>query len=382
MFKKFLVTLLCSGLYAAEQGDQLHKTMESEASITAPSCDGATLAQQGQMATCSVYAPERFSWDELVSLSKNNPIYREHDGLLLQFSIVNAQELVQAWPGPFQIISHQSFPNRVHLIGVADNRANYTIEKDFLGYGPYMFDVTIELTSNPVVGSAMPKKEAIKKNIFYAQALTNVGQRAIRKRLSPSELSIHIKAELPSTFAPSATTFNRGGAKIPHYRHDGQTIIAAPSHDLTNQELDQNAVKGAMSGSLRLQDILKRVAADFKNTESYSAFFPIATANGLSQHWTLLHVEKNKTSYLANYYDSMGPSRAAWYNHEPIIDAIQMALPEAVISLNFMGHQGIINHADCGFFVMTYMSFLRQGKALQNLSTTEVREAFPLLLEE
>ena len=91
-------------------------------------------------------------------------------------------------------------------------------------------------------------------------------------------------------------------------------------------------------------------------------------------HWITLMLVKKDFAWQAKLYDSKGFMNN-FYNRQIIIDHLfEQSIPLTIVSL---GHQGILNNKECGYFSLRYILEILKGQDICQLQAQDLRNQFP-----
>lgn len=294
----------------------------------------------------------------------------------------NLEAFKSVFPSTIQIVSKSTFISRIRfmretLVGETDDfktlKAEYCIDQDTLGYGPFSFALLLKLysktdTSEEPVGA---------DGVYATRALGNSAQlpflkNALQPTMFYSLMHQHLTREFPAIEASKEIDYFGCGTTPVYYTFTDKNgilnIIASPCHDL---EEGSDPLKEAQSGGLSVMKMVNSVSALLKDVNKpYRLLIPIAQANGTRGHWTLLCITKTGV----NHYDSTGP-RSLHYNLSNIEDAAKK-ITSAKMKCFYLGHQGTFNQKDCGLFVISYIALLLQNIQLSQVATNDMHRMF------
>ena len=139
-------------------------------------------------------------------------------------------------------------------------------------------------------------------------------------------------------------------------------ILSAPANDI-NPIDNASKIKSSKGGNYPIDKAL----ADIKNyvgsidLRKYTALVPMTLS--WRKHWILLQITKSNTyskHVKITLIDSKG-LQASIVPTKYIQKALKRYFPESDIRHIYLGHQGVLNNVDCGFYAISYTLYLLYG---------------------
>ena len=230
--------------------------------------------------------------------------------------------------------------------------------------------------------------DTVKGGYYISRDISNFLQIGTNARLYPMQFGEKLNKALINNYGsdywkPSTTQYFSGHKDLPIFQYAIENqklnIVTNPVHDLSDQSSPMDMVK---SGNLSFQDAWQAIK-NYKFDSNFSTrrvLMPLAESNtiaGLKRgHWTTLMLTKNGSEWQAQLIDSKGVF-SDLYNRHIVSDV----LSKEGIELNrlFLGHQGVLNNSDCGYFTIAYILELLKGNNIKELSNEYLMNRFSQL---
>ena len=338
---------------------------------------------------------DKFTQDDFDQLKK---------GLLQKegkyYQLIEPKVLEQIQPSNWQVLSQVNFLSRIKkedekiLNDVLPNiEGQYSLAQ--YTYTNYYGINVQKIQLLCAAGAKVEEFENVKKNLpikdiesvlqneFYVKrAISNVFQVASNERLRPSGLKNYLNRALDKKSNGrklSDVTYFSGSKEEPifqYFTHNNKIVVVSnPVHDLP---IGANPMQAAASGNLPFTEAWTGIKNKFENEASnIRVFMPLAQSNKRA-HWTTLILEREKGIWQATHYDSKGFLGNMIYSLKEITNI----LFEDKINLKNVstGHQGLFNNNECGYFVITYILNILEGKSITFLNTKELQESFKAIV--
>eukprot|EP00735_Rhodelphis_limneticus_P004946 TRINITY_DN16613_c0_g1::TRINITY_DN16613_c0_g1_i1::g.27059::m.27059 TRINITY_DN16613_c0_g1::TRINITY_DN16613_c0_g1_i1::g.27059 ORF type:complete len:369 (+),score=0.32 TRINITY_DN16613_c0_g1_i1:130-1236(+) len=223
---------------------------------------------------------------------------------------------------------------------------------------------------------------AMDTHTYFQRAFSNILQLSTHERLSPSTLYTYLCERLMEfgRWRISQSRYCSGTGEREMYRFTQPVtstqsdvyIVSSPVHVFSPEA---SPLLQAQAGNLPLTDVLEAIRTDpnLKSFRRPMLLCPLAQSHsnliGLKrQHWTLVAIQLTEPSWKARHYDSKGPLYQLYS-----LSSLEKGLPPNThLTKYYLGHQGVFNTDDCGYFIAAYITQILKGVFPEDLNTTEV----------
>ncbi|MAP24581.1 MAG: hypothetical protein CMM87_03505 [Rickettsiales bacterium] len=152
-------------------------------------------------------------------------------------------------------------------------------------------------------------------------------------------------------------------------------LVFAPVNDITSTD-HASKIKSTLAGNYPINTALK----DFQkfvneiDLRKYTALIPMTLFR--RKHWILLQITKSSVSskhVKITLIDSKGRQASA-FSTTHIQTVLEKYFPESDIRHLYLGHQGLFNDKDCGFYAIAYTLYLLYGFPTKDLKMVDFSE--------
>ncbi len=222
----------------------------------------------------------------------------------------------------------------------------------------------------------------------WSQALGNIFSAGKNSCLGPSSFNISLRKELRNNknlmLSFSDYRYDAGLEKPVHafVKVDNKEtkksyFIFAPAHDVSPEGEKKTPILGLVSGNFPLYKALKVLFTSYKKDKKATVSFIPLILTG-RKHWVLLEIRGNWSERIidVSFIDSKGPHALVFS-----VDHLKKAFSDSPFGQdgfsirwkNYqLGHQGLLNRTDCGYFVTEYLLKLLYGESVADLKTQKI----------
>ncbi len=209
-------------------------------------------------------------------------------------------------------------------------------------------------------------------------------------RLSPMELRskllLWLSYKTPYYLIASKGMYEHAQEKVPLFwrvktedRPNQDIIVTSPINDLTG---DEDPLRLALKGNLTFSHLWWAVIDEVKDLGDVSSFLiPLGLTQTMfgtaGNHWNLLHIKKKVEGWDVVNYDP----KSYFSLHTPSVMAHIVGKElgdQHSFAVRYLGHQGIANTTDCGYYVLTYIQFYLHGLSVEDVSQDQITNQFSL----